>query len=354
MFLHCVGPFPPSKTNFTLRLVNQKGKADKEWKIEHQFKEGVASYGNITLVKQTSMADESEGWKVDDRVIIEAEVTVFSPHVLKVTKVQASKPPDTLVTDDLLRMLNSGMRSDIEISVVGCAATGSSGSSSSSSSSSSNASRTFQAHSQILCARSSYLCAMLQTPMVESATMKITESDVDPVVFEELLKYIYTGSVSAGALQEMGEYLMLAANKYGCEPLKQQCEGSLCEGIIAGNAASRLILSDQAEAGDLKEACLDFIKSHAAEVMQSEGWGQVPGYRAGALVVEAMQAMAGLDRGQKRSASEASGIDAELATVDGMTVAALKSALRGRSLGTSGSKEHLAARLKAAITESWS
>ena len=34
--------------------------------------------------------------------------------------------------------------------------------------------------------------------------MKITESDVEPVVFEELLNYIYTGSVSAGALQEMG------------------------------------------------------------------------------------------------------------------------------------------------------
>ena len=181
--------------------------------------------------------------------------------------------------------------------------------------------------------------------------MKITESDIETVVFEELLKYIYTGSVTAGALQEMGEYLMLAANKYGCEPLKQQCEGALCEGIDTGNAASRLILSDQAEAGDLKEACLGFIKSHAAEVMQSEGWGRVPGYRAGALVVEAMQAMAGLDRGQKRSAGEASGIDAELAAVDGMTEAALKSALAGRSLGTSGSKAQLAARLKAAITE---
>ena len=135
VFLHCVGTFPPSKTKFTLRLVNQKGKADEEHEFEcywmesalimrcttqasvedweHdecKFEEGAAGYGSMSLIDQKSMADNSQGWKLDDRVQIEAEVTVFSPHVQKVTKVQASKTPDTLVTKDLLRILNSCMQ----------------------------------------------------------------------------------------------------------------------------------------------------------------------------------------------------------------------------------------------------
>ena len=86
--------------------------------------------------------------------------------------------------------------------------------------------------------------------------------------------------------------------------------------------------------------------------MQTSGWADVTAYRAGALGFEVMQLMAGVPRTKKRSADEtgaATGKKTELAAVDGMSVAALRSALSARSLSTSGIKEQLVERLKAAI-----
>lgn len=105
------------------------------------------------------------------------------------------------------------------------------------------------------------------------------------------------------------------------------CEAQLCENLSVENAAARLVLSDQAEAGDLKDACLGFIKARGSEVMQSEGWASVAAYNAGSLAVEVCQAMAGLARGQKRSAEEAglsSAKQAEIDAVNGMNMAQLK------------------------------
>ena len=89
--------------------------------------------------------------------------------------------------------------------------------------------------------------------MREAAEGVVVERDVQPAVFQEVLKWIYVGSVSEGAVNAMGEYLLLAANKYGCEALKQQCEVELCRGLTVRNASARLVLSDQAEAVQLKE-----------------------------------------------------------------------------------------------------
>jgi hypothetical protein len=47
---------------------------------------------------------------------------------------------------------------------------------------------------------------------------------VEPAVFKEVLRYLYTDSLSDGAVAAMGEWLLLAANKYDIESLKQLCE----------------------------------------------------------------------------------------------------------------------------------
>jgi speckle-type POZ protein len=194
---------------------------------------------------------------------------------------------DTLKAD-LSQMLTSGTDSDLTISVQ-------------SDEISSVGPRTFEAHSFILKARSPYFRAMLSTPMAESSSRQITENEVRPEVMEEVLKYIYTGSLSEGATAAMGEWLMLAADKYCICCLKQLCEAHLCQDLGARNAAARLVLSDQTNADELKEACVAFIKENAAEVMETSGWSKVASYQAGSLALEVMRAMAGLSRpGKKR------------------------------------------------------
>jgi len=193
---------------------------------------------------------------------------------------------DTLKAD-LSQMLTSGADSDVTISVQ-------------SDESSSVGPRTFEAHSFILKARSPYFRAMLSVSMAESSSRHITESEVRPEVMEEVLKYVYTGSLSEGATAAMGEWLMLAADKYCICCLKQLCEANLCQDLGARNAAARLVLSDQTNADELKEACVAFIKEHAAEVMETSGWSKVASYQAGSLALEVMRAMAGLSRSKNK------------------------------------------------------
>ena len=81
--------------------------------------------------------------------------------------------------------------------------------------------RIFRAHSAILKARAPYIRCMLSTNMQEAASLDIVETEIEPVVFEQLLRWCYTDSVTEGALEAMGEYLLLASNKYCCEALKQ-------------------------------------------------------------------------------------------------------------------------------------
>ena len=193
---------------------------------------------------------------------------------------------------------------------------------------------------------------MLNSPFSESLNGHIVEPEMQPAVFQEVLNWIYSDRVSEGAVDAMGEYLLLAANKYGCEALKQQCEVELCRGLSVENASARLVLSDQAEADQLKEACVDFIRGKAAEVMQSSGWADVAAYNSGSVALEVMAAMAGIDRSSSGKGKKRSADHAELDSVDSMKVPELRAALSERSLDTSGLKTQLVERLKAAVESS--
>jgi hypothetical protein len=379
-YLWFKGPSFSAKTKFTLRLANQLGKTDKTVidftvfsAVQPQPLDTFDALGSHMLVKRDVLEDETYGFKMNDKVVIEADITTHGELVTTAEKPPSFAPSETLKAD-FAHLLTTGAFSDVIITVPGssnsgtCAGSGSSsGTSSSSTCSSSDAgggggiSRVFHVHSQVLKARSSYFRAMLSLPMAESQSSKIVENEVQPAVFQEVLNYVYTDAVSEGAVEAMGEWLLLAANKYGLEALKQLCEGHLCRDLSVENAALRLVLSDQAEAEVLKEACLGFVKGKAALVMQTPGWAEVAAHQSGALALEVLQAVAGAPRpssGKKRcsaAASETLGLsdkEAAVAAVDEMSGSALRSALAGRSLGTSGAKAELVERLKAAVQSS--
>jgi len=91
----------------------------------------------------------------------------------------------------------------------------------------------------------------------------------------------------------MGEHLLMASNKYGCDGLKLVCELALCETLTVENVAARLVLGEQAEADQLKEDALDYIAPRAAEVMASKGWQDVIAYGGATLVSEVLALLAG-------------------------------------------------------------
>lgn len=101
----------------------------------------------------------------------------------------------------------------------------------------------------------------------------------------------------------MGEHLLMASNKYGCDGLKLVCELALCETLTVENVAARLVLGEQAEADQLKEDALDYIAPRAAEVMASEGWQDVLALGGASLVSEVLALLAGAPSGGGQGSS---------------------------------------------------
>ena len=96
----------------------------------------------------------------------------------------------------------------------------------------------------------------------------LTITDTDPDVFEQLLRWIYVDEIDEGAIEAFGEQILMGANRFELGALKLLVESKLCKGLSTENVATRLVLGEQAEADQLKECCLEFIKPNAAAVMQ--------------------------------------------------------------------------------------
>jgi speckle-type POZ protein len=84
--------------------------------------------------------------------------------------------------------------------------------------------REFPAHKVILAARSKYFAAMFEHPMKEQSTNQIEIEDIKPEVFQELLRFIYTGRISRAKMRSMLFGLNKAADKYLLDDLKMKCD----------------------------------------------------------------------------------------------------------------------------------
>ena len=95
--------------------------------------------------------------------------------------------------------------------------------------------REFLAHKNILAARSQYFAAMFQHPMKEQSTNQVKIEDIEPGVFDQLLRFIYTGRVPLDKLETMAADLFIAADKYLMDELKMKCENYLLSQMSPDN-----------------------------------------------------------------------------------------------------------------------
>jgi speckle-type POZ protein len=129
------------------------------------------------------------------------------------------------------------------------------------------------AHKNILAARSPVFDAMFQHNMLENRTNEAEIKDVTPAAFKALLQFIYTGHCKVGNL---AEELLIAANKYDIQELKQICAKKSGKKLTVDNAVRLLVLSDLHRARDLKGGVIRFINENAAAVMKTPSWSNFP------------------------------------------------------------------------------
>ncbi|KAJ3700989.1 hypothetical protein LUZ61_004694 [Rhynchospora tenuis] len=141
---------------------------------------------------------------------------------------------------------------------------------------------TFDAHRCVLAARSPIFMAELFGPMKGKVNDSIEIKEMEPSIFKSMLHFIYSDSLleleevndDKDASIALAQHLLVAADRYGLERLKQLCEMKLYEFIDANNLAITLTLAEQHNCFVLKSACLEFIKPPEvlAAVVRSEGF----------------------------------------------------------------------------------
>jgi len=126
----------------------------------------------------------------------------------------------------------------------------------------------FHCHKIILSSRSPVFKAMLEANMKENVTGRIEIKDMKLAVFDDLIRYIYSGE--APNVDSHAEELFSAANLYQLEELKKLCELKLSSSLDVDNCINLLILGESHQAPTLKDAALNFVSKNLQRISDWE------------------------------------------------------------------------------------
>lgn len=102
------------------------------------------------------------------------------------------------------------------------------------------------------------LATMFTTKVEQCQTFEIFIENIDSSTMRELLRFIYCGKVNN--IKEVALGLLLVANKYGIEDLKDICSSSLKGNLTEENVIEVLQLADACNHQNLRNNCINFIK----------------------------------------------------------------------------------------------
>ena len=129
------------------------------------------------------------------------------------------------------------------------------------------------AHSAIVASASPVLAALIEQATLENAPVKTVEiADVEPEIFQQLIRFCYTGAAPLLRKLEFTEPLFLAAVKYQMEPLKDDCEISLSETLSVATAMRRITMAHVNSASKLLDAAIKLLVKHKEDVWNFPEW----------------------------------------------------------------------------------
>jgi speckle-type POZ protein len=145
--------------------------------------------------------------------------------------------------------------------------------------------RQFPAHKNILATRSKVFAAMFKHPMKENSTNQIKIEDIQPEVFDQLLRFIYTGRVSTATMETMAAGLFIAADKYLLNGLKNECENYLLHDMSPDNCIELLLNSNLMNSAEkLKKEAAKSFRRFPLQVMATSQWQTLEKENPAALV----------------------------------------------------------------------
>ena len=132
------------------------------------------------------------------------------------------------------------------------------------------------AHSAIVVSASPVIRVMLAEDEFKEVHAKTVQvDDIEPVVFKEMLRYIYTGKAPKLIEDTMTEPTFLAAHKYQIEALKDLCEQSLIAKLNLETVVHYLVLAHLYTAPQLLEASLRCLVKNKKKVWARSEWKEL-------------------------------------------------------------------------------
>ena len=110
----------------------------------------------------------------------------------------------------------------------------------------------------VLAARSPVFEAMFNTNCIEKELNYVQVNDVEPKVFNEFLRFLYTNNVEDW--QTMAEKLLPLADKYLVDDLIRQCQPYIIDQLTVDNCLDLLILADRPTTPSLKKVISSFVE----------------------------------------------------------------------------------------------
>ncbi|XP_035209789.1 speckle-type POZ protein B-like [Stegodyphus dumicola] len=129
----------------------------------------------------------------------------------------------------------------------------------------------FHVHKCVLSARSPVFASMLQHPMNETAENRMIIPDIDAVVLNQLVSFMYTGLINELSYP-MARDLYSASDKYAVLQLKDKCSQFIISSLCTSTAVEILILGDMHNDIMLKNAAISFISDNFEELNTTEAW----------------------------------------------------------------------------------
>ena len=134
---------------------------------------------------------------------------------------------------------------------------------------------TIKAHTIIISAGSPVLSAMFTQDFIERKTKVVTIQDTKPQVFKQLLHYLYTGKAPDLEKEDVSHDLLITADKYGVDLLKEECAEVLIKRLDVNNAIQTLILAHLHSAPKLLQSTLSYM-SHNGKAICSRSHEWIP------------------------------------------------------------------------------
>eukprot|EP00956_Cyclotella_meneghiniana_P024126 scaffold48121_cov54-Cyclotella_meneghiniana.AAC.6 len=133
--------------------------------------------------------------------------------------------------------------------------------------------RVFYAHKVILKLRVPELAQIAGSSNAENP---IPISDVEPDIFETMLKNVYGKDICATYWKEHAKQILDASGKYGFAKIKSVAEvwhvNNLKDTLSVDNVVDELLYADGKNCPLLKKSTMDFILEHGEEVIDSESY----------------------------------------------------------------------------------